>query len=249
MAGRFGSDLTLVKARDLKSRSDVMSKRVDDIMEADDEKLLAELKEALQPHLASGATLTTEAVHAQAHDLIPGLAGRLGADLIVMGNKGSSALSRIFLGSTTSRVIRASDVPVLAVPLDAKTYVRKIGLAVEHEAQLSDDDLNLLSELASGFDADVVALHVGDAMSASKCAKAVSKIEERIDRGQVQLLHSPLEGSLHETLHQMIEQADVDLLCMLRGKHSVLGDLLGRSETLRESFDCPVPLLTLKTLD
>lgn len=39
------------------------------------------------------------------------------ADLIVMGDRGGSAASRIFLGSTTQKVIHQSIIPVMIVPL------------------------------------------------------------------------------------------------------------------------------------
>lgn len=39
------------------------------------------------------------------------------ADLIVMGDRGGSAASRIFLGSTTQKVIQQTSTPVLIVPL------------------------------------------------------------------------------------------------------------------------------------
>lgn len=38
-----------------------------------------------------------------------------GVDLIVMGTHGRTGLPRLFLGSTTERVVRLSDVPVLTV--------------------------------------------------------------------------------------------------------------------------------------
>lgn len=39
------------------------------------------------------------------------------ADLIIMGDRGGSAASRIFLGSTTQKVIHQTDISVLIVPL------------------------------------------------------------------------------------------------------------------------------------
>lgn len=39
------------------------------------------------------------------------------ADLIIMGDRESSAISRIFLGSTAQKVIHHSDIPVMIVPL------------------------------------------------------------------------------------------------------------------------------------
>ncbi|RAU18914.1 universal stress protein [Nitrincola tibetensis] len=42
------------------------------------------------------------------------------ADLIVMGDRGGSTASRIFLGSTTQKVIQQTSTPVLIVPLKGK---------------------------------------------------------------------------------------------------------------------------------
>jgi len=49
--------------------------------------------------------------------VIVNAARELGADLIVMGDRGGSAASRIFLGSTTQKVIHQTSIPVLIVPL------------------------------------------------------------------------------------------------------------------------------------
>jgi nucleotide-binding universal stress UspA family protein len=44
------------------------------------------------------------------------LANQIPADIIVMGTQGMGAAERFLLGSTTEKVLRASHVPVLAVP-------------------------------------------------------------------------------------------------------------------------------------
>ena len=60
-----------------------------------------------------------EVVQGKADRCILEAANRLGADLIVMGDRTSSSLSRVFLGSTAQRVIHNSNIPVLIVPLEA----------------------------------------------------------------------------------------------------------------------------------
>jgi nucleotide-binding universal stress UspA family protein len=40
-------------------------------------------------------------------------------DLVVMGTHGRTGLERTLLGSTTERVVRTADTPVMTVPLDA----------------------------------------------------------------------------------------------------------------------------------
>ncbi|WP_228442435.1 universal stress protein [Natrarchaeobaculum sulfurireducens] len=44
-------------------------------------------------------------------------AAEIDADLIVLGTYGRRGLSRALLGSTTERVVRTADVPVLAVQM------------------------------------------------------------------------------------------------------------------------------------
>ncbi len=60
-----------------------------------------------------------EVVQGKADRCILDAANRFGADLIVMGDRTNSSLSRVFLGSTTQRVIHHSNIPVLIIPLEA----------------------------------------------------------------------------------------------------------------------------------
>ncbi|MFY0676764.1 MAG: universal stress protein [Neptuniibacter sp.] len=60
-----------------------------------------------------------EVVQGKAYRCILDAAQKFDADLIVMGDRASSSLSRIFLGSTAQKVIHQSVRPVLIVPLFA----------------------------------------------------------------------------------------------------------------------------------
>ena len=53
-------------------------------------------------------------------EMILKVAGEINADLIVMGTRTHSALSKMFLGSSAQRVMHHSDRPVLIVPLPAE---------------------------------------------------------------------------------------------------------------------------------
>jgi nucleotide-binding universal stress UspA family protein len=60
------------------------------------------------------ATLVTEA--SRVHQEILVQADRLHADLIVLGTHGRSGFERLFLGSTTEKVLRSARCPVMTVP-------------------------------------------------------------------------------------------------------------------------------------
>lgn len=60
-----------------------------------------------------------------AEKVIIEIAERTKAGLIVMGNRKTSPLSRMFLGSTANKVLRATTIPVLMVPLPSDLQARK----------------------------------------------------------------------------------------------------------------------------
>ncbi len=65
-----------------------------------------------------GINVETEIVRNQkAYDAILSYASDNEMDLIVMGTHGRTGLDRMMLGSTTERVLRASDIPVMTVKL------------------------------------------------------------------------------------------------------------------------------------
>lgn len=61
-----------------------------------------------------------EVVQGKADRVILDTADRFNADLIVMGDRSSSSLARVFLGSTARKVIHHSNIPVLIIPLEAE---------------------------------------------------------------------------------------------------------------------------------
>lgn len=63
-----------------------------------------------------GVDVETAVERGRASDAIASYADTVDADLLVMGTHGRSGLERFLLGSTTERLIRRSDRPVLAVP-------------------------------------------------------------------------------------------------------------------------------------
>jgi nucleotide-binding universal stress UspA family protein len=80
-------------------------------------KTRAELKRFVARALgdaAAGATITTTLGHPAPE--IVGTARRLGADLVVMGSRGLTGPGKWLFGSTTERVLRKAEVPLLVVP-------------------------------------------------------------------------------------------------------------------------------------
>ncbi len=63
----------------------------------------------------SGVEVTTSLRNGDPRDIILQVARDVAADMIVMGTHGRHGLLRALLGSTTERIVRTSDIPVLTV--------------------------------------------------------------------------------------------------------------------------------------
>jgi nucleotide-binding universal stress UspA family protein len=79
---------------------------------------------------ATGAAVKTMICHSQqAYAAIIADAEKVGADVIIMGRSGRSAMSRLLMGSVTARVIGHSPLNVLVVPSGAALGFRRLLVA------------------------------------------------------------------------------------------------------------------------
>lgn len=88
--------------------------RIVDILEADGEEAVAEAAAAGE---AAGVTVVTAIEQGTPYRAILTYVDESDVDLLVMGTHGRRGLDRFILGSTTERVIRRSDIPVLTIRL------------------------------------------------------------------------------------------------------------------------------------
>ncbi|MDA2938666.1 universal stress protein [Acidobacteria bacterium AH-259-A15] len=79
------------------------------------EKAKQELDKVVHTHAAPAGT-TTVVAEGKPAPIIVEQAGILGADLVIVGERGHSLLERMAIGSTTSAILRSASVPVLVVP-------------------------------------------------------------------------------------------------------------------------------------
>jgi nucleotide-binding universal stress UspA family protein len=86
-------------------------------MREDSLDLLDSLTEELD---FGGAKVEKAVLIGEPYHMILETANGIGADLIVMGNRGFSKIKRFFVGSVTQRVISEAPCPVLVIHTDAK---------------------------------------------------------------------------------------------------------------------------------
>jgi len=91
-----------------------IEKKIHDALVDAGEKILTKATEVSQ---AKGVSASERLVVGYPANAIETEAGKLGADLIVMGSKGTAGVRRMLIGSTAEKVIRWSSIPVLVIKM------------------------------------------------------------------------------------------------------------------------------------
>ncbi|WP_255151276.1 universal stress protein [Halorarius halobius] len=187
------------------------------------------------------------------------------ADLVVMPTHGRRGLERLLLGSTTERVVRRSDVPVLTLRPGEDARVRypyRDVLVPTDGSEPASAALALGVDVVTGTGAALHLLSVVDVASLGIDVRtgvqvdfleerAESTLDEAADRAREAGVESVTEtvgfaGSIHRNVLEYVDDNDVDLLVV--GTHGTTGVdryLLG-SVTEKLVRTAPVPVLTVR---
>jgi nucleotide-binding universal stress UspA family protein len=164
-----------------------------------------------------------------------------GIDLVVMGSKGASGITKVIFGSVAASALEISKVPLLVVPPEYPFQtLRHIVFAIDNK-EVSKNVLSPLQNLALKFGAKVTILNVNTDSNSDV------KREKNLDFNDVETTYQtvPLSGNINESISKFIEKEDCDLLCMVRRKKSFLESIFKRSVTKNQAYSNRVPLLVL----
>ncbi|NIP37600.1 MAG: universal stress protein [Candidatus Dadabacteria bacterium] len=183
-------------------------------------------------------------------------------DLIVLGHKGSSSDEGVFSGSSTNKIVRSADIPVLVVNMNLKKRLSKIKRIVV-PINLTEDLVSALDYavfLASKLGAEISILYVQEFISYSyempiiilddmkkyfdnklnKLAKKYKNRNVKISTHVTEYLN-PYMGILRHC-----EKIKPDLIVMNTHERKGLKKYFLGSITEKVINDMPCPVLTLK---
>lgn len=196
---------------------------------------------------------TIEILHVQPCRAILAAAGELNADLIVIGATGQGRISQWLLGSTASRLVRQSPLPVLVHHPKLQWPPQRILCPVDFSAA-SDAALELAVGLARQTDGLLSLLHVhrGPLWGASP-AQQLQDTSDAEERASAALVAAHDTADLRWTCrggsglpdHAIVADAiahGVDLLCMgTVGRSGIEGILVGNTaERVLRAMPCAI---------
>ncbi|WP_160114553.1 universal stress protein [Aquimarina sp. AU474] len=169
-------------------------------------------------------------------------------DLVVMGTKGATGASALFMGSNAVKVIqKVKNCPVLLIPneFDFKTPT-EIAFPTDFNRFYIPEDLKPLMYIASLFDANIRVFHIHE--------------EEKLDEIQEYNYHTlkkyleDFTYSIHWIsklnqkaflINDFIDQLDIDLLAMINYRHSLIETIAHEPVIKKLGFRSSVPFLII----
>lgn len=180
-----------------------------------------------------------------ANDLIADLCKKQDFDLIIMGTKGASAISKIIFGSITSSLIQKAKTPILAIPLDAKyESIKNIVVALDLKENYLKK-LKLVSQIAIKRNAEVSVLNVKKQQQSNIDDNVIVSIEKSFNK--VNHSYSFIDNNnIIETISNFTKHNKTDLLAVINKKYSFIDLLFHKSISETLAMNIGMPLLIIK---
>jgi nucleotide-binding universal stress UspA family protein len=182
-----------------------------------------------------------------AHDTILTIAAEKGADLIIMGMKGSGRNIKKLFGSTTTSLIRDSKIPVVVVPEEATfTAPKHIVYASGVFMDITIDPIDQIGWLTGFFNSKLFVVRV--------VKDSYEEVRERVNtpqnlRKELKKLATtfdfPVNTNITDGLNDFIKEQSIDLLVMSPHKHEWFERIFQKSETKDMIFHSHIPLLVI----
>lgn len=165
-------------------------------------------------------------------------------DVLVIGQNGENSLKDWLLGSTTTKIINGTEVPIIAIPKNVKiTPPKKIALAIDDRFVPSDKTLQPLFNIVNLFNTELILLHIEQEGTRSNTHKETAI---KIARKGYQInLYKKSSNHIGNALLQLAEQHDVDLLCLTRHDYSAWEKMLRQSIVSDITKNSTIPFMVL----
>jgi len=179
------------------------------------ERALEELNRFVRESRRSGITTQVALEEGDAVRMILDLAGRLPADLLVLGTHGRGGFERFVLGSVTEKVLRKAPCPVLTLPRAAEGAVaeepalfKKILCPVDFSPS-SLKSLEFAFSLAEEADAHLTLLHVLEFVPDVDPREGVAKVVHEYRARLLSEARERLRGAVPDQVRQWCEPEEL----------------------------------------
>lgn len=200
------------------------------------------MKEIIDTVDAKGITIKIATYNGDITDGLKEIDRELGIDLIIIAPRSNSIKEEVFLGRTTGRIIKKTDISALVVP-QGTVYApfKNILTAFKSGIVKRKKTLNPLKTIRKQFDAQVNLLLVktpGYASDDLKVNTALMDISSQLTITE--------NATTYQGVLEHFQSKQPDLLCVFRRKRGFFKKLWESNTVLKSEFFVKIPVLILR---
>ncbi|MBO0323693.1 universal stress protein [Muricauda sp. CAU 1633] len=188
----------------------------------------------------------THAAFNTLEDEVKTMVNKENIDLVIMGTQGATGAREILFGSNTVHVLNKAVVPILAIPSDyGFNPPKRILFPTDYEVNYSKTDLDFLLKLSKSWGSKLHVMHVSppDGLTSLQ-KKNKTSLEKLVQENDHQIYDLP-DQELIEAINLFQEELPVDMLVMVKNKHSFLERLFVEPVIRNIGLHSKIPFLVL----
>ncbi|MCO6499622.1 MAG: universal stress protein [Vicingus serpentipes] len=174
-------------------------------------------------------------------DGVKAMSNQYPIDLIVMGTKGASGLTKILIGSVTASIVKGVSLPVLIIPEKAKYQsIKKVVFAVD---EFKMDDEELLNPMNAILEKENAALHLLNIVKQEGAEVGAVQLNKK--EGENIILASVVGEHVSEEIEKYATQNAIDLIAVVSHHNNFFDRLFHKSVSQELVFHAKLPILAL----
>ena len=201
----------------------------------------AQLQEVLENVETKGVEVMAKAIKGDPFEGIARISKQLNIDLIIISPQSIEIKDEIYLGNTTGKLVKQTEIPMLIVP---RNYLfrkfEKILLALKNGHFKKENVLESLKDIIHLFSSKLDLLHVITPEGTGGSKDIGKELLQMKDSLSTTNNATTFQGVLeHFQLHKP------DMLCVIRRKRGFFKKLWEKNKILKKEFHTSIPLLIL----
>lgn len=162
-------------------------------------------------------------------------------DLMVLAPRSNSIKEEVYLGKTSGKLLKKTNIPILVVPEGAKFQPPKnMLMAFKNGTFERDELLEAVQKFKQCFGTQVNVLHVETPESTEEMKHVTDNLKNILDS------YSRVEAATtFQAVIEFFQQFNPDMLCVIRRKRGFFKKLWEKNEIHKREFHTSKPLLVL----
>ncbi|WP_430899955.1 MULTISPECIES: universal stress protein [unclassified Paraflavitalea] len=169
------------------------------------------------------------------------------SDLIVLGLKGSGGGLAKMIGSTTTKVLRNTSIPLMLIPADFEAInFQKIVIAVDEFSDIRRHPIRCIKELVHRYHAILTLLHINKSENSVELFPEIRKIDWMQYFPEATLSFETFyHTDVNQGLMEYTESHHTNLLTLLSHRHQFIERIFKEPFSVGLSYKSRIPLLLL----